>query len=74
MSKLEGQDAAYNKMPCRCPRMQAMREQLSAIDADLRRMSDDLIAAQRKLPPFAAARSSARRTGGNWERSAPRSR
>ncbi len=50
MSKLEDEITAYkNKNALSLPtEMQAMREQLSAIDADLRRMSDDLIAAQRE--------------------------
>lgn len=50
MSKLEDEITAYkNQNALSLPTaIQAMREQLSAIDADLRRLSDDLIAAQRE--------------------------
>ncbi len=56
ISKLEDEITAYkNRNALSLPtEMQAMREQLSAIDADLRRMSDDLIAAQREAATIRA--------------------
>lgn len=66
MSKLEDEITSYkndhsDSLPTA---MQAMREQLAAIDADLRRLSDDLIAAQReadKIRELAVQRETDRR-------------
>lgn len=56
MSKLEDEITSYkNDHSASLPtEMQAMREQLSAIDADLRRLSDSLIAAQREADKIRA--------------------